>query len=111
MPIKTTDCSPATIDTEKTVSGVFTLLSHHRRRVTLTYLATRTGTTAVSDVADQIALLEGEHTHDRYERICTSLVHAHLPMLDDAGVIEYDQDREVLELRAQAKDVLQYLDY
>lgn len=111
MPTKTTDSSPESIDAEKAVSGVFRLLSHHRRRIALKYLATQTGTTPVSDVADQIALLEGEHTRDRYERICTSLVHAHLPVLADAGAIEYDPDREVVELRDQGTDVLQYLDY
>ncbi|ELZ23159.1 hypothetical protein C475_15959 [Halosimplex carlsbadense 2-9-1] len=93
------------------MSEVFKLLSHHRRRVALKYLATQAGATPVSDVADQIALLEGEHTRDRYERICTSLVHAHLPILADAGAIGYDHDREVVELRDQRTDILQYLDH
>jgi hypothetical protein len=110
MPTTTDDNSPGSIDDEQAVSAVFKLLSHHRRRVTVQYLATRVGTTAVSDVADQIALLEGEHTRDRYERICTSLVHVHLPVLADAGAIEYDHDREVVELRDQATNMLQYLD-
>jgi hypothetical protein len=110
MPIKTDDNSPESIDAEQTVSAVFRLLSHHRRRIAVQYLATQAGTTPVSDVADQIALLEGEHTRKRYERICTSLVHAHLPMLADAGTIEYDADREVVKLRGQAADILQYLD-
>ncbi|RJX47791.1 hypothetical protein DP106_14060 [Halonotius pteroides] len=93
------------------MSGVFKLLSHYRRRVALTYLATQAGTTPVSDVADQIALLEDEHTRDNYERICMSLVHTHLPVLADAGTITYDYDQEVVELRDQGTDVLQYLNY
>nr|WP_254840780.1 hypothetical protein [Natronomonas marina] len=64
----------------------------------------------MSDLADQIALLEGEHTHEHYERICTSLVHNHLPKLTDAGIVEYDQEREVVDLRDRATDVLPYLD-
>jgi len=111
MTTKTTDSTPGTIEAEESVSEVFKLLSHHRRRVALRYLATQAGTTPVSDVADQIALLEGEHTRDRYERICTSLVHAHLPILVDAGVIKYDHGREVVELRDQKTDILQYLDH
>lgn len=110
MPTKADDSKSESIDTELAVSEVFKLLSHHRRRVAIRYLATQAGTTSVSDLADQIALLEGEHTHNHYERICTSLVHSHLPKLSAAGVIEYDQDREVVELRDQATDMLPYLD-
>jgi hypothetical protein len=110
MPTKTDDSSPGSIDAEHAVSAVFKILSHHRRRVAIQYLATQAGTTSVSDLADQIALLEGEHTRDRYERICTSLVHSHLPLLADAGVIEYDTNREVVELRDRATDILPYLD-
>jgi len=110
MPTKADDSSPGNIDDEQAVSAVFKLLSHHRRRIAVQYLATQAGTTSVSDVADQIALLEGEHTHDRYERICTSLVHTHLPMLADAGAIEYDRDRQVVELGDQATDMLPYLE-
>jgi len=110
MPTTTDDGSSGSIDREQAVSATFKLLSHHRRRVALRYLATQAGTTSVSDVADQIALLEGEHTRDRYERICTSLVHSHLPVLADAGVVDYDRDREVIELRDRATDLQPYLD-
>lgn len=109
MKTKADDNSPSGLDAEQTATAVFRLLSHHRRRVVIQYLSTQAGVTPVSDVADQIALLEGEHTHDQYERICTSLVHNHLPMLADAGVVEHDQDREVVELCDQATDVLTYL--
>jgi len=110
MPTHTNDSSPESIDAERTVSALFRLLSHHRRRIAVQYLATQVGATPVSDLADQITLVEGEHTHDRYERICTSLVHAHLPMLADGGAIEYDRDREVVELRDQAAEMLPYLE-
>jgi hypothetical protein len=110
MPTKTDDSSHPSIDAEHTASAVFKLLSHHHRRVVLQYLATQAGTTSVSDVADQIALLEGEHTRDRYVRICTGLVHSHLPMMTDAGLIEYDIDREVVKLRDQARNMLPLMD-
>jgi len=109
MPTKTDDGSPGSIDAQQAVSGLFKQLSHHRRRIAVQYLATQAGTTSVSDLADQIALLEGEHTQDRYERICTSLVHRHLPMLADCGAIAYDHDRELVELRDQGTDMLPYL--
>lgn len=109
MPIKADDNSSGSIDAEDSVSAAFRLLSQHRRRVAIQYLATQAGATPVSDVADQIALLEGEHTHEHYERICTSLIHNHFPMLTDAGVINYDQDREVVELCDQNSHLLSYL--
>jgi hypothetical protein len=110
MTIKTDDNTARDIDAEQAVSEVFRLLSNHRRRIAIQYLATQAGTTSVSDLADQIALLEGEHTRDRYERICTSLFHTHLPMLADGGAIEYDPDQEVAELRDQAAGILPYLE-
>ena len=110
MPTEAEDSKPESIDTELALSAVFKLLSNHRRRITVQYLSTQVGATPVSDVADQIALLEGEHTHDRYERICTSLIHTHLPMLADSGAIEYDQDEETVTLREQATDMLPHLE-
>jgi hypothetical protein len=110
MPIKADDTSPRRTDAEQTMSVVFRLLAHYRRRTAIRYLATGAGTTPVSDVADQIALLEGEHTHEHYARICVSLVHNHLPMLSDAGVVEYDREQEVVALRDQAAPVISYLD-
>ncbi len=110
MPTETDDSSPESIDTEQTVSALFKMLSHPRRRIAVRYLTTQVGTTSVSDLADQIALLEGEYTQDRYERICTGLVHIHLPMLADGGAIEYDRDRQVVELCHPATDMLPYLD-
>lgn len=110
MPIKANDSSPGGIDSEIVVSAVFKLLSHHRRRFIIQYLSTQAGTTPVSGVADQIALLEGEHTSDNYERICTDLIHTHLPMLADAGAIKYDHDREVVKLHARGREMLSYLD-
>lgn len=110
MPIKADDNSSRSIDAEQTISAVFGVLSHHRRRVVIRYLATQAGATAVSDVADRIALQEGGHTDAHYARIRASLVHHHLPMLSDAGVVAYDRDREVVELRDQARPVCSYLD-
>lgn len=110
MPTKADDSNPGGIDTELALSAVFRVLSHHRRRFAIQYLATQIGVTAVSDLADQIALLEGEHTQTHYERICTSLVHGHLPMLAEAGVVEYDRDQEVVTLGDQAPDVLSQLE-
>lgn len=110
MTTKIDDAEAAGRDAEQTVTGIFELLSDRRRRFALHYLLTQVGATEVSDLADQIALREGNHTQDRYERICTGLVHIHLPKLVDAEVIEYDPERESIELRERAAALTPYLD-
>ncbi len=110
MPTKTNDRRSGGIDDEQAVSGVFELLSARRRRFALHYLTTQVGAVPVSEVADQIALWERDHTRDGYERICTSLVHVHLPRLTDAGIVEYDPERETIELRERATVLTPYLD-
>jgi hypothetical protein len=110
MPTKVDDNSSGSIDDGQAVSAVFNLLSHHRRRVAIRYLATQVGTTTVADVADQIALLEGQHTNDRYARICVSLVHNHLPMMEDAALIEFDRDQGVIEMRDQPAEIISHLE-
>lgn len=110
MPTKTDNAKPVSIDDEQTVTGIFELLSDQRRRFALHYLATQVGAIDVSDLADQIALMEGNHTQEHYERICTGLVHIHIPKLDDAAVIRYDPERETIELSEQAAVLTPYLD-
>ena len=110
MTSKTSDDDQGSIDDGQAVSAVFKLLSHHRRRVAIRYLATQVGATSITDLADQIALVEGEHTADNYARICVSLVHNHLPIMSDAEVIDYDLSQETVELRSKATNVLSHLD-
>jgi len=110
MPSKASDNDSGSIDDGQAVSAVFYLLSHHRRRVAIRYLATQVGPTPVADVADQIALVEGEHTAERYARICVSLVHNHLPVMSAADIVEYNRGQETVELRGEATDVLSHLD-
>lgn len=110
MPSKTSDDDSGSIDDGQAVSAVFKVLSHHRRRVAIRYLATQVGATPVADLADQIALVEGEHTADHYARICVSLVHNHLPIMSDAEVIEFNQSQESVELRSKVTTILSHLD-
>jgi len=110
MTSKTSDDDRGSIDDGQAVSAVFKLLSHHRRRVAVRYLATQVGATPITDLADQIALVEGEHTADNHARICVSLVHNHLPIMSDAEIIDYDQNLETVELRSKGTDVLSHLD-
>ncbi|WP_336003081.1 DUF7344 domain-containing protein [Halorientalis halophila] len=86
------------------------LLSNERRLRTLQHLSRAVGAVAIPDLADHLALAEGEHTREHVERVCTSLVHVHVPKLTDAGVVEYDSDEETLQLLPAADVVAPYLD-
>lgn len=110
MPTPTHKTTGGGTDNDLPVGQIFDLLAHDRRRRTLQYLQQVVGAVHVSDVADQLALWEGEHTREQYERICTGLVHAHLPKLADAGVVQYDPDTETVALVETADQLHPYLD-
>lgn len=78
---------------------VISLLGDRRRRNVLECLAANTQAIALADLAEDIA--DHEHEAARTEipdeaiqRIATSLYHVHIPQLVDAGVVEYDMDRD-----------------
>lgn len=73
---------------------IFPLLAHDRRRYVLHYLSQQVGAVSMNDLAEQIAIWEDDPTTDRYERVLTSLYHAHLPKLAEGGLITYDLERE-----------------
>ena len=104
------DTTRADIDTDLSATAIFELLSNDRRRFALHALSRAVGAVEVSDLADQIALREGEHTHDRYERICTGLVHVHPPKLVEAGVVRFDPERETVQLLDAADKLTPHLD-
>jgi hypothetical protein len=94
-------------------SEAFDLLSSHRRRYALHMAKQAEGSLELSDIAEQVAAWENEKepkevTSDERHRVYTSLQQTHLPAMDDAGVIEYDNGTVTLTDRAD--DVEIYLD-
>lgn len=89
---------------------IFSLLANDRRRYVLRYLSQKVGAASLDDLAEQVALREGEPTADRYERILTDLHHTHLPKLVDGSVVRYDVERETVELRDAADELMPYLE-
>lgn len=78
---------------------VIALLGDRRRRTVLETLADDTRTMALRDLAEDVAVDEhdgpaSEISADTVQRIATSLYHVHIPQLVDAGVVEYDMDRD-----------------
>ena len=89
------------------VSAAFDLLSNARRRGVL-YAVSRSGPVTVAELAERIAAWQdGNHSP---KEVRTSLVHAHLPKLADAGVVDYDHERGIVEPAEGADDLEPYLE-
>lgn len=91
----------AALDAESDGTGVdadvlFDVLADSRRRTALAVLADRPRTLAVGTLARDVAARSpdtaGRVSLDRIRRVRASLVHRHLPLLDDAGFVTYDPD-------------------
>lgn len=93
---------------------IFGLLSVGRRRRILTYLADNEGHATVSDLAEKIAAIENgteisQLSSQQRKRVYVSLYQCHLPKLDDADVIEYDESRGTVKTQPIANLLYSYL--
>lgn len=104
----------ATSSNERPGRGeIFDLLSNHRRRYTIHYCKREECPVTLSDLAEQVAAWEQdkdicEITSAERKRVYTSLQQTHLPTLDDAGMIHYENGE--IELTERADDLDVYLD-
>ncbi|UPW00291.1 helix-turn-helix domain-containing protein [Halorussus gelatinilyticus] len=89
--------------TDLTTERLCGLLSDSLRRRALRALDPDEGTVALSQLADRIA--------DESDReVEMKLHHHHLPKLDEAGLVRYDGDENVVEARPQPDMADQYLE-
>lgn len=92
----------------------FMLLKNQRRREVLRYLARTEAVTTLDALARHIAARENgiderALSSSQRKRVYIGLYQAHLPKLDDAGVIEFDKHRGRVELRPEAEELFKYL--
>lgn len=92
---------------------IFDLLSNHRRRYAIHYCKHEENPVTLSDLAEQVAAWEQEKdvpelTSAERKRVYTSLQQTHLPTLDDAGMVVYENGE--VELTDRATDLDVYLD-
>ena len=93
---------------------IFHLLQNQRRRYVLQYLQEVDGTVEMRDMAEQVAAWEHDTTlqaltSDERQRVYIALYQAHLPKLDEKGVINYNQSRGIVEPTARVGQLTQYL--
>jgi hypothetical protein len=94
---------------------LFHLLQNSRRRAVLRYLRGREGPVRMRVVAEQVAAWEHDTTIDRLtaaerKRVYIALYQSHLDTLAEAGVIDYDKSRGVIEPNPLLDHVASYTD-
>jgi DNA-binding transcriptional ArsR family regulator len=94
---------------------LFHLLQNSRRRAVLRYLRDREGPVDMRELAEQVAAWEHDTTleqltYEERQRVYIPLYQSHLGKLADAGVIEYDKPRGVVEARPLLDYVASYMD-
>ncbi|MCU4742727.1 ArsR family transcriptional regulator [Halobacteria archaeon AArc-m2/3/4] len=94
---------------------IFELLKNRRRREVLAYLLDTEETVTLGELAEQLAAWENDTeinalSSDQRKRVYVALYQTHLPKMDDAGIIDYDQDRGLITLSDNADLLMMYLD-
>jgi hypothetical protein len=94
----------------------FGILENERRRLVLELLQQEgDGTSTLSDLAERIAAVENgiersAISSDQRKRVYIGLYQRHLPKMDDAGVVDYDQRAGDVALTETGADLYDYLD-
>ena len=94
---------------------VFDVLKNQRRRYALHYMRHADDSVQLSELAEQVAAWENDIEVEAIsaaerKRVYTALYQSHLPKLDDAGIVEYNQNRGIVELSGAAEQLDVYLD-
>lgn len=104
-------------ETGPTISNddCFDLLRNQRRRYALHYLERNGEQATLGHLSEQVAAWENEIaveevTSAQRKRIYTALQQVHLPRMEEAGVVEFDQRAGVVELGPAAEDLDVYLE-
>lgn len=86
-----------------THGDIMDVLSSERRRLMLWYLVRdRDGEASLSDIADHVAHVENELdpddqlSNDQRQRVYVGIYQGHLPKLVDLGVVEFDDQRNIV---------------
>ena len=90
-----------------TIDDAFGLLANERRRLFLQVMRTYGESLTLPDAAEEVAVRETGRqmpniSAELVREVYLSLYHDHLPRLVDAGLLEYDQQRDLVSPQALA---------
>ncbi|PSP33502.1 hypothetical protein BRC63_10175 [Halobacteriales archaeon QH_10_70_21] len=106
------DAAPA--EPMPSLDVVFDVLQNRRRRLVLAALEDD-GETTLGDLAERIAGIENDKPPESLDsqerkRVYVGLYQSHLPKMDDAGAVRFDDDRGSVERGPHMDVFCQYLD-
>jgi hypothetical protein len=102
--------------TEVSEDELFDVLANQRRRFAVHLLKREEKERfEIGDMAEQIAAWENgidtaEITGNERKRVYTALQQSHLPKMDDAGVVDFNKDRGIVEPTPALQNVDLYMD-
>jgi len=93
----------------------FEILKNERRRLVLEYAREAEETVTIGELAEHIAAIENDTTVQQLnaqqrKRVYIGLYQCHLPKMDDAGVLSFNQNRGLVDLEPAARRLYAYLD-
>jgi hypothetical protein len=93
----------------------FEVLKNRRRRLVLEYLRDTEETVTIGELAEHIAAIENDISvkqlnAQQRKRVYIGLYQCHLPKMDDAGVVDFDQNRGRIEPGENVAGLYDYLD-
>lgn len=94
---------------------LFEVLSNRRRRYAVHALEATDGAAEIGDVAEQVAAWEYDVdvegvSYEERKRVYTALQQSHLPMMDDAGIVEFNKNRGLVEPTESLNDIEVYME-
>jgi hypothetical protein len=103
------------VSTDISTEDIYEVLSNRRRRYAIHYLKQADGEVDVSTLAEQVAAWENEKSSEELDsqerkRVYISLYQSHLPTLEKRGLVEYDNDRGIVELTDSIANAEIYLE-
>jgi hypothetical protein len=94
---------------------IFDVLQNQRRRYVLQYLERFDEPVSLSDLATQVAAWEyqidvEEVSNDQKKRVYTTLQQTHLDRMEEAGIVEYDAEENLIRRTPHTEELTVYLE-
>jgi hypothetical protein len=94
---------------------IYDQLANRRRRYALHYLKQTGEAVDVRDLAEQVAAWENETTvadlgSQERKRVYIAMYQSHLPTMDEAGIVDYDDDAGTVELTSAIANTNVYME-
>lgn len=99
---------------------VFDILSNERRRYVLKYVEREEEDhIPLHELVDVVTAAEAAADGNGYDgsssnvrsSVYSALIQTHLPAMDEAGIIEYDEDDQIVRTTDQTREVHRYMEY